>query len=62
MQPEKSYLQALLADIRAAIKRGDYLESALNTVGIAGKGEWLLSDEFHRKNVTTAFAELEWEE
>ncbi len=62
MQPEKSYLQTLLTDIRTAIKRGDYLESALNSVGIAGKGEWLLFDEFHRKNVTTAFAELEWEE
>lgn len=62
MQPEKEYLRLLLTEIRAMIKQGKYLEDALETVGYSAKDRWLLFDQFHRKNVTTAFAELEWEE
>ncbi|GAB6139779.1 quinoprotein relay system zinc metallohydrolase 2 [Methylosoma difficile] len=62
MQPEKAYLQGLLTDIRAAIKNGVYLEDALKTVGQGNKSNWLFFEEFHRKNATTAFAELEWED
>lgn len=62
IQPEKHYLTVLLTEIRAAIKQGKYLEDAVKTVGISEKNNWLLFDEYHRKNVTTAFAELEWED
>jgi hypothetical protein len=31
-------------------------------VGLAAKANWQLFDEFHRKNVTMAFAELEWDD
>ncbi|WP_026223826.1 quinoprotein relay system zinc metallohydrolase 2 [Methylosarcina fibrata] len=62
MQPEKQYLQMLLTEIRATIKEGGYLEQALETVGYTAKPHWKLFDEFHRKNVSTAFAELEWDE
>jgi quinoprotein relay system zinc metallohydrolase 2 len=62
MLPEKSYLQSVQTGIRAAIKNGVYLEDALKTVGQSTKGDWLFFEEFHRKNVTTAFAELEWED
>lgn len=62
MQPEKKYLQMLLTEIRATIKEGGYLEQALETVGYTVKPHWKLFDEFHRKNISTAFAELEWEE
>lgn len=62
LQPEKRYLQALLADIRALIKSGGFLEQALATLDYSGKSEWKLFDDFHRKNISTAFAELEWEE
>jgi quinoprotein relay system zinc metallohydrolase 2 len=61
MQPEKDYLEMLLTEIRAMIKQGKYLEEAVETVGYSAKGQWQLFDQFHRKNVTTAFAELEWE-
>ena len=62
MQPEKEYLSALLLEVRAAIKKGVFLEEAVNTVGVSFKDRWKLFDQFHRKNVTKAYAELEWEE
>ncbi len=62
MRPEQDYLRMLLTEVRAAIKQGRYLEDALETVGHSAKGQWRLFDQFHRKNVTAAFAELEWED
>jgi quinoprotein relay system zinc metallohydrolase 2 len=62
MQPEKNYLMMLRDEVRAAIKRGQHLEGALETVGLSAHGQWTLFDDFHRKNVSTAFAELEWED
>ncbi|NOU20905.1 MAG: quinoprotein relay system zinc metallohydrolase 2 [Methyloglobulus sp.] len=61
MQPEKEYLNALLTEVRAAIKKGVFLEDAVSSVGLSFKDRWKLFEEFHRKNVTKAYAELEWE-
>jgi quinoprotein relay system zinc metallohydrolase 2 len=62
LQPEKRYLQSLLTGIRTWIKNGGFLEQALESLSYDAKAEWKLFDEFHRKNVSTAFAELEWED
>lgn len=62
MLPEKEYLSALLIEVRAAIKQGVFLENAVKTVGLSFKSRWKLFEEFHRKNVTKAYAELEWED
>ncbi|MFU8789884.1 MAG: quinoprotein relay system zinc metallohydrolase 2 [Methylobacter sp.] len=62
MQAQKHYLTLLQSEIRAAIKKGQHLEDALTTVGYAEKNNWALFDDYHRKNVSTAFAELEWED
>ena len=59
--PERRYLTGLLQDVRAAIKANRTLAETLATVG-GGTGQWLLFDHFHRRNVTAAYAELEWEE
>ena len=61
MQPQKLYLEALLTEIREMIEAGKYIEEAVEQVGLRFKDQWRLFDQFHRKNVTTAFAELEWE-
>lgn len=61
LQPEKHYLTLLQTEIRAAIKKGQHLEDAVQTVGYSEQNNWALFDDYHRKNVTTAFAELEWE-
>ena len=62
MLPELAYLQMLLEETRAAVQQGVFLEDAVNTVGLSVKDNWVLYDQFHKKNVTSAFAELEWED
>jgi hypothetical protein len=62
LQPEKKYLQILLTEIREMIKQGRFLEEAVKKVGYSERKKWKLFDQFHKKNVTTAFAELEWED
>ncbi len=62
LQSEKKYLQTLLTEIREMIVKGRFIEDAVNKVGYSEKGKWKLFDQFHKKNVTTAFAELEWED
>ena len=57
--PEQRYLNGLLADVRAAIKAKRTLAETLATVD-GEREQWLLFDQFHRRNVTAAYAELEW--
>ncbi len=61
LAPEQRYLNRLLADVVAAIKARRTLTETLATVQGDG-GQWLLFDQFHRRNVTAAYAELEWED
>jgi len=61
LAPQSRYLRGLAADVRAAIKARQTLAEAVATVG-HGRDEWQLVDAFHRRNVTAAYAELEWEE
>jgi quinoprotein relay system zinc metallohydrolase 2 len=62
MQPELAYLKMLLQEIREKIKQGKYIEEAVKTVGLSAERKWLLFDQFHKKNITSSFAELEWED
>lgn len=62
LQPEKQYLQSLATMVRSKVKQGAYMEDALNTIDYAAKDQWQLFDEFHKKNISSAFAELEWED
>lgn len=59
---QERYLMRLLAETRAALRAGRTLQEALDSVGGGERGRWLLFDAYHRRNVTAAFAELEWEE
>ena len=38
------------------------MEQAMAEVGQSARGDWQLFDEFHKRNIATAFAELEWED
>ncbi|MBK8814343.1 MAG: quinoprotein relay system zinc metallohydrolase 2 [Methylococcaceae bacterium] len=62
MQPQKEYLNSLLLETRTAIKNGVFLEDAVKSIGLSFKDRWKLFDEFNRKNVTKAYAEMEWED
>lgn len=58
---ERNYLLALQREIRAALAAGKTMEQTLAETRAEQYGSWDLFDEFHRRNVSTAFAELEWE-
>ncbi len=62
LAPERAYLQALLTETRAALKAGKTLRQAIETVAKDAAARWQLEADFHARNVTAAFAELEWED
>lgn len=59
---QRNYLQALADQTRAAIKAGRKLAQAADEVARDQVGNWELAELFHRRNVTAAYAELEWED
>jgi quinoprotein relay system zinc metallohydrolase 2 len=59
---EERYLKQLLTDVRAALAAKMPLAQAIETVGYDGSDQWLLVDQFHKRNVTAAYAELEWDQ
>ena len=61
LSPEQRYLAAIAADVRQLIKEGKTLEDATKTAGFSERAAWKLFDHYHVRNVTAAFAELEWE-
>ena len=61
LTPEQRYLAAIAADVRQLIKDGKTLEDAIKTAGFSERDAWKLFDHYHVRNVTAAFAELEWE-
>jgi quinoprotein relay system zinc metallohydrolase 2 len=58
---QRRYLNTMAEEIRRVIDRGGTIEEAIDSVGYAAREQWLLFDEYHRRNVTAAYAELEWE-
>jgi quinoprotein relay system zinc metallohydrolase 2 len=58
---ERRYLDCLAADLRAAIKRGIPMMTAVKTACAAESERWELFDAYNARNATAAFAELEWE-
>lgn len=59
--PLEAYWSLIARDVRTAIADGKTLSEATATVGLSEQGKWQLFDEHHVRNVTAAFAELEWE-
>jgi quinoprotein relay system zinc metallohydrolase 2 len=59
--PQQHYLEALQADVRRALKQGLTLSQAVAQIAPDRSG-WRLLDVFHARNVTAAYAELEWED
>jgi quinoprotein relay system zinc metallohydrolase 2 len=60
-EPERRYLAAVAHDTRAAIKAGIGIANAYRQVANSERGLWLLFDEYHPRNVTASYKELEWE-
>ena len=60
-EPERRYLDAVARDTRAAIKAGVGIADAWRHVANSEPSQWLLFDDYHPRNVTAAYKELEWE-
>jgi quinoprotein relay system zinc metallohydrolase 2 len=60
--PTLRYLTELRDNVRAWIARGGDLASAQDKIGLARTEDWLLYDRYQRRNVGTAYTELEWED
>jgi quinoprotein relay system zinc metallohydrolase 2 len=61
MAAEQRYLDRIAQDVRAMIKQGKTISEAMGSAGLSEKDAWLLFPEYHARNVSAAFAELEWE-
>ena len=60
-EPERRYLTELRSGLRQAIGAGWPLARALETVPVPDQDQWQLTDAFHKRNISAAFAEMEWE-
>ena len=58
---EQRYLNKVADDVRVMIKQGKTLAEAAEAAGMSEKDAWVLFKEYHARNVSAAFAELEWE-
>jgi quinoprotein relay system zinc metallohydrolase 2 len=61
LKQQRRYLERLTQDVRRLISRGESISVAPRTAGEAEKDRWKLFEEYNARNVTAAFAELEWE-
>lgn len=62
LEKQLTYLKTIREQIRQVIYDFGTIDEATNSVGLKMKDEWLLFEDYHRRNVTAAFVELEWEE
>ena len=60
--PTVEYLEGLREATRAFIGEGGDLGSAQEAISMAEPGGWRLIEQYHKRNVAAAFAELEWED
>jgi quinoprotein relay system zinc metallohydrolase 2 len=59
---EERYLKRLFRDVRVAIAAKMTIAAAMESVGCDDADQWLLVDQFHKRNVSAAYAELEWDQ
>ena len=60
-KPIRHYLQVITDEIREMIADDRTLSEATASVGLSERDAWELFDAYHGRNVSAAFAELEWE-
>lgn len=62
LEDERRYLESVATQTRKAVKSGRTIQQAVESVGLEEEPHWVNFDTYHRRNVTSAFTELEWEE
>ena len=58
---QRRYLQVLVSECRQALRDGVTLAAAVDVIGSVEKDRWRLFEDYHRRNVTAVYTELEWE-
>jgi glyoxylase-like metal-dependent hydrolase (beta-lactamase superfamily II) len=61
LDAQRRYFSVILNETRAAIRNRKTIQQATDEVGMSEADKWVAFDLFHRRNVTAAYAELEWE-
>lgn len=61
LEPQQAYPEHLLGATREAIRQGRTIREAVEGIGPGPDQGWRLVDDYHRRNLTAAYAELEWE-
>jgi quinoprotein relay system zinc metallohydrolase 2 len=61
LDAQERYLTTILDETRAALRARKTIQQATDEVGLGEADKWQLFDLFHRRNVTSAYTELEWE-
>jgi quinoprotein relay system zinc metallohydrolase 2 len=62
LEAEQRYFTVIADGVRRALKSRRTLQDAIDTVGLTEEPRWANFDLFHRRNVTAAYTELEWED
>lgn len=60
-QKQRRYLEILRDRVRSMIAEGSFMEEVLDNAAYEEAGNWQLHEHYHRRNVSKAFTELEWE-
>jgi quinoprotein relay system zinc metallohydrolase 2 len=61
IETQHTYFNEMRTQIRQIINDFGTIEQATSSVGIEQHDKWELFDEYHRRNITASFVELEWE-
>lgn len=62
LDDEARYLRVIASDVRAALKLNRSLAQTLERAGLSERGRWRLFADFHLRNLTACYTELEWED
>jgi quinoprotein relay system zinc metallohydrolase 2 len=62
LDPQERYFNLILEQTREAIRKRVTLMDAVERIGLSEAPNWINFETYHRRNVTTAYTELEWED
>jgi quinoprotein relay system zinc metallohydrolase 2 len=62
LSAQRRYFKVIADETRRALKSRRTLQDAIDTVGLSEAPNWVNYELFHRRNVTVAYTELEWED
>jgi quinoprotein relay system zinc metallohydrolase 2 len=62
LETEQRYFTVIADGVRRALKSRRTLQDAIDIVGLTEEPKWVNFELFHRRNVTAAYTELEWED